>query len=80
MNIQSIKAVSSQKPLTIEAALQNPAVKANARLLASIGIERPTGRISMRELEAKMAAADLPTQKKLELKILLERVGLISEI
>jgi hypothetical protein len=76
----NIHAVASKPAFSIEAALQNPAIKANARLLASIGIERPTARISMRHLEAKMAAADLPTQKKLELKILLHRVGLLSEI
>jgi hypothetical protein len=73
--------INATKPaFSIEAALQNPAVKMNARLLASIGLERPTARISMRDLEAKMADANLPTLKRLELKILLGRVGLISEI
>jgi hypothetical protein len=76
----NINAVADKKIVDIQAALANPAVKANARLLASIGIERPTGRISMRELESKMADANLPTLKRLELKILLDRVGLISEI
>jgi hypothetical protein len=33
----------------------------------------------MGELESKMAAADLSTQKRLELKIALERVGLLSD-
>jgi hypothetical protein len=79
MNIQSIKAVSTTKPLNIEAALASPAIKTIARVMASIGIERPTGRISMHDLETKMAAANLPTQKRLELKIALERVGLLAE-
>jgi hypothetical protein len=74
----NIHAVATKPAFSIEAALQNPAIKANARLLASIGIERPTARISMRELEAKMEAAKLTTIKKIELKVLLDRVGLLE--
>jgi hypothetical protein len=73
-----IQAVKSQPAFDIQAALSSPAVKANARLLASIGIERPTARISMRDLEAKMEAAKLTTMKRIELKVLLDRVGLLE--
>ena len=58
-----IHAVKDDQAFSIEAALAHPAIKLNARLLASIGIERPTAHISMRELEAKMAAANLPTKR-----------------
>jgi hypothetical protein len=75
MNIQ---AVTSKPAFNIEAALANPAIKANARLLASIGIEKPTAKISMHELETKMAAANLPAQKRIELKIALDRAGLMA--
>jgi hypothetical protein len=75
----NIQAVTDKQTFNVAAALAHPAIRANARILAQIGIERPTARIPLRELESKMAAADLPTHKRLELKILLERVGLISE-
>jgi hypothetical protein len=75
-----IHAVSTKPEFNIEAALASPAVKLNARLLASIGIEEPKARIPLRELEDKMAAAGLPTMKRLELKICLERAGLLSGI
>jgi hypothetical protein len=73
-----IQAVTDKPTFDIQAALANPAVKMNARILAQIGIERPTGRIPLRELEDKMAAANLPSQKRIELKIALERCGLLS--
>jgi hypothetical protein len=76
MNIQ---AIATKPAFDIQAALANPAVKLNARLLASIGIEEPKARIPLRELEAKMAAANLPIQKRLELKICLERCGLLAD-
>jgi hypothetical protein len=78
MNIQSIKAVSTKPAFDIQAALANPAVKLNAKLLASIGIEQPKARIPMRELESKMEAANVPVLKRLELKICLERAGLLE--
>ena len=74
-----INAVSTKPEFNIEAALQNPAIKQNARLLASIGLERPKARISIRDLEDKMAAANVPTMKRLELKIALERAGLLAD-
>jgi hypothetical protein len=73
-----INAVKSQPEFSIEAALANPAVKLNARLLASIGLERPTAKIPLRVLEDKLAAASVPTMKRLELKIALERAGLLE--
>jgi hypothetical protein len=76
MNIQ---AVTSKPVFNIEAALANPAVKLNARLLASIGIERPTARIPLRVLEQKMSDADVPALKRIELKVALERAGLLAE-
>jgi hypothetical protein len=80
MNIQSIKAVSTKPAFDIQAALANPAVRLNAKLLASIGIEQPKAQIPLKELEDKMHAANLPMLKRLELKICLERVGLLSGI
>jgi hypothetical protein len=75
-----ITAVATKLEFNIEAALASPAVRLNAKLLASIGIEQPKARIPMRELESKMEAAGLTTMKKLELKICLERAGLLSGI
>jgi hypothetical protein len=75
-----IHAVSNKPEFNIEAALASPAVKLNARLLASIGIEEPKARIPLKELEDKMHAAGLPMLKRLELKICLERAGLLSGI
>jgi hypothetical protein len=75
----TINAVSTSVPFDIEAALAHPAIRLNARLLASIGLERPKAKISMRELEAKMEAANLTTMKRIELKVLLDRVGLLAE-
>jgi hypothetical protein len=73
-----INAVKSQPEFSIEAALANPAVKLNARLLASIGLERPTAKIKMHDLEAKMSAANVPTLKRIELKVALEQAGLLE--
>jgi hypothetical protein len=73
-----INAVSSKPEFNIEAALAHPAIKLNARLLASIGLERPKAKISRAELESKMEAAGLATMKRLEIKILLDRVGLLE--
>jgi hypothetical protein len=74
-----IQAVTSKPSLSIEAALAHPAIKANARILASIGIEKPTARIPLRELEDKMNAAGVEPKKRIELKIALERAGLLAE-
>lgn len=73
-----IQAVASKPAFSIEAALEHPAIKTNARLLASIGIERPTARIPLKVLEDKMAAASLEPQKRMELKIACERAGLLA--
>jgi hypothetical protein len=73
-----IQAISTQPTFDIQAALASPAVKMNARILAQIGIEKPKGRIPLRELEDKMAAANLEPKKRIELKICLERCGLLS--
>jgi hypothetical protein len=74
----NINAVATKPDFSIEAALAHPAIKLNARLLASIGLERPKAKISMRDLEAKMEAAKLTTVKRIELKVLLDRVGLLE--
>jgi hypothetical protein len=73
-----IQAVKDDKTLNIEAAMANPAIRANARLLAQIGLERPTVRIPIHVLEAKMSDAGLDPKKRIELKIALERAGLLA--
>jgi hypothetical protein len=73
-----IHAVTSKQPFSIEAALQSPGVKVNARVLAQIGIERPAAKIPLKLLEDKMHAANLEPKKRIELKIALERAGLLS--
>jgi hypothetical protein len=75
----NIHAVATKPEFSIEAALAHPAIKLNARLLASIGLERPKAKISRQELRAKMEAANLPAQKRIELKVLLDRVGLLAD-
>jgi hypothetical protein len=79
MTMQIIHAVTSKPIFDIQAALAHPAVKMNARILAQIGIEKPTARIPLRVLEEKMAAAGLEPQKRIELKLCLERSGLLIE-
>jgi hypothetical protein len=74
----NINAVATKPEFSIEAALAHPAIRLNARLLASIGLERPKAKISRLELEAKMEAANLTTMKRIELKVLLDRVGLLE--
>jgi hypothetical protein len=72
-----IQAIASKPSFDIQAALDSPAVRAVARVLASIGVERPTtAKIKVSVLEAKMASLD--PVKRIEIKRSLDSVGLID--
>jgi hypothetical protein len=69
---------SATEPVAILAALQSPEVKAVARLMASAGIERPTEKFKLFDLDQKLAASKLTIAERLQCKCALDRAGLIA--
>jgi hypothetical protein len=66
------------EPVAITAALQTPEVRAVARLMASAGIERPTAKFNLFDLDRKLDASRLTTNERIQCKLALERAGLIA--
>jgi hypothetical protein len=75
----NIHAIADKTTFDIKAALASPGIKAISRLMALIGIEKPSAPIKMNDLESKMAAAGLEPTKRIEVKIALSRAGLMAE-
>ena len=76
--IGNINAVMT--PADIQAIMSTPqgkAVRAAFRLMAQAGLETPGGRIARADLDRKMAASSLSPRQRLEVKIALERGGLL---
>jgi hypothetical protein len=78
MNIQSIKAVSTQPTFDIKAALASPEVRGVSRILAKAGIAPPTAKIPHSHLESCMCDAGIDPTERMRCKIALDRAKLID--
>jgi hypothetical protein len=78
MEIQHIKAVSTQPSFDIKAALQHPEVRGVSRILARAGIAQPTAKIPHSHLESCMCDAGIDPQERMRCKIALDRAKLID--
>ena len=76
-----IRAVSTFTctPLNIAAALASPEIRAVAKILAAAGVAQPTRPIPLGELNEKLTAAGVSTEKRIAVKIALGRVGLLAD-
>ena len=78
MHIEKIRAIAEPGALAIQAALQNPEVRAVTRLLASADVDL-VGKITLRELDKRLSAASkLSIAERLQIKRALDRAGLIG--
>jgi hypothetical protein len=68
----------TDKTFDVQAALASPEIRAVSRILARAGVPPPSRPIDRAELNAKLEAAGLSIEKRLEIKIALERVGLLA--
>lgn len=62
----------------MQAAMQVPGVRAVFHLMAARGVETPTSRVSIAELDRRLKGSGLTTQQCIEIKLTLDRVGMIS--
>lgn len=73
----SYLAVVSEKPFSIEAALASREVIAVRSLMAAAGIEQPTGKISVADLDEKFSKSRLSIEQRLQIKVALFRSGIL---
>ena len=79
---QSITATADPKPLggSITAAMAHEAYRPISSLMARSGLEetlKSRGRLSVADVDAALAKADVSTQRRIELKSTLSRLGLL---
>ena len=78
--IEAITAVTAKnKPAAVKAAIDR-SLFAMTRLLASAGVELDSvNKISATRLSAKLKEAGIDAQKRIEVKVALERAGLLAD-
>jgi hypothetical protein len=75
-----ISAVVDNKPtFDISTALGSREVVAVRSLMTAAGIEQPKTKIRLSDLDAKLSASRLTIQQRLEVKVALNRAGLIAD-
>jgi hypothetical protein len=72
----SLHAVADQQ-FSIEAAIAKLS-KPAYRLMAAAGIDVPAKKLTVAEVDAKLAGSHLTLDQRLELKVSLERAGLLA--
>jgi hypothetical protein len=73
----NIVAVAEKPVFSIEAALQSRPARLASALLARADI-RPTGRMTLAEVNAKLAVSPLSAEERIQAKISLERSGILQ--
>ncbi len=77
MYLEKMHAIATPPVFNLAAAMENPAVRSALRIMAQAGIEKPTGRIALADLDRKLAASSLSPRERLQVKISLERAGIL---
>jgi hypothetical protein len=81
-NVDKLRAVAAENaknsPHAVSAAIDRQ-LKSLTRVLAQAGVEIGYGKISASKLSKQIREAGIDTQRRLEVKIALERAGLLAD-